>query len=239
MIADDAIRTLATKLQTTELNIRREYFQHLFLSYFYQQPLVDQIYFKGGTALRMLYGSPRFSEDLDFSSSLRDVRGLEEALLETLARIARENVGVDLAESTTTSGGYLAIVSFKVGSNPLALQIEISLREGRQSGEATTVVSDFVPPYTLIALVREQLVAEKIQALLYRKKARDFYDLYFILRANLLSASKKDILAQALQVLKQSSINFEQELKTFLPKSHWAIIRGLPGTLEKEIQRFL
>ena len=239
MIADDAIRTLATKLQTTELNIRREYFQHLFLSYFYQQPLVDQIYFKGGTALRMLYGSPRFSEDLDFSSSLRDVRGLEEALLETLARIARENVPVDLAESTTTSGGYLAIVSFKVGSNPLALQIEISLREGRQSGEATTVVSDFVPPYTLIALVREQLVAEKIQALLYRKKARDFYDLYFILRANLLSASKKDILAQALQVLKQSSINFEQELKTFLPKSHWAIIRGLPGTLEKEIQRFL
>ena len=212
MIADDAIRTLATKLQTTELNIRREYFQHLFLSYFYQQPLVDQIYFKGGTALRMLYGSPRFSEDLDFSSSLRDVRGLEEALLETLARIARENVPVDLAESTTTSGGYLAIVSFKVGSNSLALQIEISLREGRKSGEATTVVSDFVPPYTLIALAREQLVDEKIQALLHRKKARDFYDLYFILRANLLSTSKKDILAEALQVLKQSRVNFEQEL---------------------------
>jgi predicted nucleotidyltransferase component of viral defense system len=63
MIANDALKTLATKLQTTELNVRREYFQHLFLSYFYQQPLADWIYFKGDTALRMLYNSPRFSED--------------------------------------------------------------------------------------------------------------------------------------------------------------------------------
>ena len=62
MISHDALRALATQSQTTELNIRREYCQHLFLSYFYQQPLTDQVYFKGGTALRMLYHSPRFSE---------------------------------------------------------------------------------------------------------------------------------------------------------------------------------
>ena len=36
MIADDSLSALATKLQTTELNVRREYFQRLFLSYFYQ-----------------------------------------------------------------------------------------------------------------------------------------------------------------------------------------------------------
>jgi len=70
MISNEALQALATKLQTTELNVRREYFQHLFLSYFYQQPLTDRIYFKGGSALRMLYHSPRFSEDLDFSSSV-------------------------------------------------------------------------------------------------------------------------------------------------------------------------
>ena len=239
MLTDNAIRTLATKLQTTELNVRREYAQHLFLSYFYQQPLTDQIYFKGGTALRMLYGSPRFSEDLDFSSALRDVRGLEAALLETLTNIARENVAVELVESKTTTGGYLAIISIKADGSSLALQVEISLREGKKRGEAMTVVSDFVPPYTLVALAREQLVDEKLQALLHRKKARDFYDLYFLLRANLLSPRKKDLLAQAMRVLKSSSINFERELKAFLPKSHWAIIRGFPGTLKREIERFL
>ncbi len=238
MITAGALRTLATKLQTTELNVRREYFQHLFLSYFYQQPLTDQVYFKGGTALRMLYNSPRFSEDLDFSSSLTDIHALEEAILGTLGEIARENVDVDIAESTTT-GGYLAIIAFRADQTPLSIQLEISLREGEKRGEAVTIVSDFVPAYTIVALDREQLIDENIRALLSRKKARDFYDLYFILRANLLPTHKKDVLPQTLDMVKKSRIDFEQELKEFLPRSHRAIIRGFPATLEREIERFM
>lgn len=239
MISTDALRSLATKLQTTELNVRREYFQHLFLSYFYQQPLTDQIYFKGGTALRMLYNSPRFSEDLDFSSSLNDIHALEEAILGTLAEIARENIDVDITESKTTTGGYLAIITFPTDPTPVSVQLEISLREGEKRGEPVTIVSDFVPAYTIIALAKEQLIDEKIRALLFQKKARDFYDLYFILRANLLPAYKRDNLPQVLETLRQSRIDFEQELKEFLPRSHWAIVRGFPASLEREIERYL
>lgn len=239
MITAETIRTLAAKLRTTELNVRREYCQHLFLSYFYQQPLTDQIYFKDGTALRVIYNSPRFSEDLDFSSSLAGIPALEEALVGALAEIARENVDVDIAESKTTSGGYLAIVTFRGGDAPVAVQIEISLREGAQRGEAVTIVSDFMPAYTIMALAREQLIDEKIQALLTHKKARDFYDLYFVLRANLLPPGKRDILPLALATVRGSKIDFEQELKEFLPKGHWAIIRGFPATLEREIERFV
>jgi len=247
MISTTALRTLATKLQTTELNVRREYFQHLFLSYFYQQPLTDQIYFKGGTALRMLYGSPRFSEDLDFSSSvmvaqsatISDIRAPEDAILGTLADIARENIVVDITESQTTSGGYLAIITFRGDHPPVSVQIEISLRGGEKQGEAATIISDLVPAYAIIALSREQFVDEKIQALLFRKKARDFYDLYFILRANLLPAHKRGILPPVLETLRQSRIDFEQELKEFLPRSHWAVIRSFPASLEREIERFL
>ena len=239
MISTTALRTLATKLQTTELNVRREYFQHLFLSYFYQQPLTDQIYFKGGTALRMLYGSPRFSEDLDFSSSVSDIRALEDAILGTLADIARENIVVDITESQTTSGGYLAIITFRGDHPPVSVQIEISLRGGEKQGEAATIISDLVPAYAIIALSREQFVDEKIQALLFQKKARDFYDLYFILRANLLPAHKRGILPPVLETLRQSRIDFEQELKEFLPRSHWAVIRSFPASLEREIERFL
>ena len=32
---------------------------------------------------------------------------------------------------------------------------------------------------------------------------------------------------------------FEQELKEFLPRSHWAIMRSFPASLEREIERFL
>ena len=67
MISEKTIKELTQKYQTTEINIIREYCQHLFLSYFYQKRKSEQIYFKGGTALRIIYNSPRFSEDLDFT----------------------------------------------------------------------------------------------------------------------------------------------------------------------------
>jgi len=239
VITAEAIRVLAAKLQTTELNVRREYCQHLFLSYFYQQSLTDQIYFKGGTALRVIYNSPRFSEDLDFSSSLTDIHALEDAVLGALAEIARENVDLDIAESKATSGGYLAIITFRGDDTPIAVQLQISLREGEKRGEAVTIISDFIPAYTILALARDQLIDEKIRALLTREKARDFYDLYFLLRADLLLPGKRAALPMALETVRRSKIDFEQELKEFLPRSQWAILRRFPATLEREIERFV
>jgi len=67
MLDREIIRKLALQHQTTEINIAREYVQHLFLSVFYQEPDSEKVLFKGGTALRITFQSPRFSEDLDFS----------------------------------------------------------------------------------------------------------------------------------------------------------------------------
>lgn len=239
MITNQVLQSMAAKLQTTELNLRREYFQHLFLSYFYQQPATDQLFFKGGTALRVIYHSPRFSEDLDFSSATRDISVIEDAILSTLTAINRENIDVDLSEATQTSGGYLAIVTFQTNNESIAIQLELSLREVENRGEAIMIPSDLIPAFMIFALERDQLVDEKIRALLSRKKARDFYDLYFILRANLLPPERREILTRALEVLKGTNINFEKELKEFLPRSHWAIIRNFPHSLEREIERYL
>ena len=49
----------------------------------------------------------------------------------------------------------------------------------------------------------------------------------------------KDILSEALKTLASSDINFEAELKQFLPRSQWAIIRNFKSTLETEINRFI
>lgn len=240
MITQEQIKKLATKYQSTQLNVEREYFQHLFLSYFYQQPQAKKIYFKGGTALRTIYLSPRFSEDLDFSAKKMDIEDIEQALINTLNEIEKENINVAIKEAKTTSGGYLASALFEAkGFRAALIEIEISLRQIKSSGEAIAINNDFTPSYTIFSLSLGQLVDEKIQALLYRKKPRDFYDLYFILRSNLLSAAKKRILSKALKTLKQTDINFEKELKQFLPKTHWAIIRDFKQALEREIQKFI
>src|SRR3989338_4633161 len=102
MISEIQIKNLVNKFQTTEVNIRREYIQHLFLSYFYQDKDAFKILFKGGTALRLIYNSPRFSEDLDFSCPFATLAQIEKPIEETLISIEREGIKVNLGESKVT-----------------------------------------------------------------------------------------------------------------------------------------
>lgn len=238
MISEESINKLVAKYQTNALNVRREYFQHLFLSYFYQQPKSECIYFKGGTNLRVLYHSPRFSEDLDFNCAFVNFSEIEELMLNTLHQMEKENMSFILKEAKQTSGGFLAIVSFESFNNPIDIQIEISQRNEEKKGETMAISNDYIPFYNVISVTENQLVFEKIRALLARKKPRDFYDLYFILRKQMLIPDKNILFPKVLTALRITNINFEVELKQFLPASHWAIIKDFKATLEREINRF-
>lgn len=239
MISEETIQILTNKYQTNEINVRREYFQHLFLSYFYQQPSAANIFLKGGTNLRLLHNSPRFSEDLDFNSAFIDYKGIETLVLETLLQMEKENVPFSIKEGKPTSGGFLATISFEGFTQPIDIQIEISQREEEKRGEVVAVINDFIPAYNVVSVTETQLVFGKIRALLERKKARDFYDLYFLLRSRLPIQKKNEVLPKVLAALKEKDVNFEAELKRFLPKSHWAIIRDFRQTLEREIKNSL
>lgn len=238
MITEEAIKILAKKYQTTEQNVRREYLQHLFLRYLYKQKGADEIYFKGGTALRVIYHSPRFSEDLDFSSSLESVFSLEKIIINTLSEIEREGIRAEIKEAKKTSGGYLAEVAFVLNGDAVNILLEISLRHTGKAGQAVAVAGDFVPSYIIEQLQERQLVDEKMQALFSRRKPRDFFDLYFMLRANLLSVSQRKMLVKAEDALNKTQINFTKELKQFLPKSHWLIIKDFASVLRRELKKF-
>ena len=67
MIEKHFLEVHATKTETSLSNVLREYVQHLFLTSFYKKSLSENFLFKGGTALKLVFGSPRFSEDIDFS----------------------------------------------------------------------------------------------------------------------------------------------------------------------------
>ena len=110
MIDTDTIIELSRKYQTEDQNIVREYFQHLFLSRFYLAKRARQLLFKGGTALRLIWGSPRFSEDLDFSGFNISQHEIETLLKNALIPIERMEVAADILESKKTSGGFLARV---------------------------------------------------------------------------------------------------------------------------------
>ena len=100
------------------------------------------------------------------------------------------------------------------------------------------VSSEFFPTYTLTQLSQDQIIEGKMSALLSRKKPRDFYDFYFLLRSNLIP-KKRETFEAILASLGKEDIDFDGELKEFLPKNQWAIIRNFKETLEREIKRYL
>ena len=248
MITTEALEKLATQYQMGVFpNIVREYFQHLFLSELYKLPESEKVLFKGGTALRIIYGSPRFSEDLDFSVfGIDDVKHFVESFfIKVLHEAEKTGIKIELNEKIgPTSGGYFGSATFKIMDySPVTVEINVSSRNGRSViGEADTVFNNFVPTYTVIHLPQNELVEEKIfGALVERKKPRDFYDLYFMMRNRMLSLEHKKRLNEIQEIiLKESSrVDFRNELGVFLPFDQQTIARDFQRALKSEMERQL
>lgn len=239
MITADAIKKLAIAQQTTELNIAREYAQHLFLAEFYQQRGTQQVMFKGGTALRIVYNNPRFSEDLNFSGFGVSVKDIADWVAAASERIEQSGIAISIEESKKASGGYLEILDLEFSGYQVRLLFEISLRrKNGLKGRGVLVASDFVPAYTVTLLPEEALVAEKLAALLERGKPRDFFDCYFMLRKNMITPKQRRVLLKVKQVLAETRINFKAELGDFLPRSYQPIIGDFKKTLMAELERY-
>jgi len=250
MISQDTIKKLAIRYHTSEFpNVSREYLQHLFLSALYKISGAEKLLFKGGTALRIAYGSPRFSEDLDFSIfgvEQRDRKKfIEDLFTKALAEIEQSGIKVTLGPKPgATAEGYYGDATFSMYDYPpIAVSINISARNNRDiKGEVDSVANDFVPTYNIFHLPQEFLVEEKIfDALLKHKKARDFYDLYFIMRKGLLTNDQKTRLNQKKQEIAEyaEATDFTGELSAFLPPDQQAIVRDFKSNLINELNRQL
>ncbi len=242
MLSSNSLKEFAKKFQTIEKNVVREYIQHLFLSYLYQLPEAEKLLFKGGTALRAIFNSPRFSEDLDFTGEyIYDYRTIETLFITTLSKIEAEEIDVGLKEAKPTTGGYLGIIHYELHGFTEDMNFEISLRKGKKiSRKTTTIVNDYTSPYVIISLSGREIVNGKMNALLDRKKPRDYYDLYFCLRhPELHKVVDKNRLKEVLANLEKEKINFKKELSILLPVSHQLILRNFKSHLKTEIKKFV
>lgn len=238
MLDKNFLQNLAVKSETSFQNIIREYIQHLFLRSFYTKKNCESFLFKGGTALRIVFGSPRFSEDLDFTGIGRS-RDYEMVLEETLFDLSNEGINIELIESKTTSGGHLANMIVNLFEEKVEIQNQISFRErAKTNAENMVVTTNLAPSYIIYLLGTKIIVSEKINALIERAKPRDFFDLYFILRKEELrrvlkidGTLREKVLAQ---IENQSRRELERELKELLPRSFWRVINDLPTALKRE-----
>ncbi|HAF95898.1 MAG: hypothetical protein A2X34_07070 [Elusimicrobia bacterium GWC2_51_8] len=236
MISKSQIEELSAKWQTPELNVAREYAQHVLLSALYGGEDV-KLAFKGGTALRILHQSPRFSEDLDFTGwgkAFHIGKYIELAVKEA----SRAGLAFTIAESSPTSGGWFALAETIVHEWPVRVEWNISLRQGQTPTETLLAASPLWVPYSVKSLPITEMAREKLEALFRRKEPRDFFDIYYLIRgrfAVMEIAAKKAELIKCVRALNPKSV--KNELKQLLPRGQWPIINGFPSILERELER--
>ncbi len=184
MISKDQIREFSNRFAIDEYTIIREYIQIVFLSILYSTKESQKIYFKGGTAIRLLMKSGRFSEDLDFTSEL-SAKELEPLIADTVKKMSLTVPDITLKRMEESKMSYTGLLSYQPEGNkyPLTIHLDFSLREKPETSAETVLESDFpvVPQPIVRHMAWSEILAEKIRAFLYRLKGRDVYDLWFML----------------------------------------------------------
>jgi predicted nucleotidyltransferase component of viral defense system len=188
-----------------EFKAKREILQHIILSGLSRSDFYTHAAFYGGTALRILYGLPRYSEDIDFSLNYKDA----EFTLEKYLPIIEEECklyGLDIT------------IKIKHNINPNAIQSAF-LKDNTQwseiifDGKRDKLIHDvkvkieidrnpplkfnteqklIVTPYSFYVntFTKESLFAGKMHVLLFREwktrvKGRDWFDLEWYIKNNI------------------------------------------------------
>jgi len=230
------------KYQTRPRNIVREYIQNLFLSNLYKIDGAEKLLFKGGTALRLAYLSPRFSEDIDFTGQgIYHHAEIDNLFIESLSQVEKTGIDIYFKEAKPTTGGYLGVIHYDLYGQAEDMKFEVSLRKGvLVKGELVTISSEFVPPYIIMQVPPKALVSGKMAALLSRKKPRDYYDIYFMLRHRELKGfvdkSKMKIVYDNLDL---ERMDFKGELSDLLPAGHRLLLKDFKKILKNEIKKYL
>lgn len=177
-------------LRPFKRNMLREYLQYKILEIIFTSAHANKLSFLGGTALRIIHGNARFSEDLDF-----DNFRLQEAEFSDLAKIVRNGLtalGLQTEVNTVNKGAYRCNIRLP---EILALNDLSPHKEEKILIQIDSVAHDFVyqPDEKIInkfdvfskifVTPPSILLSQKLFAALNRKRAkgRDFYDIVFLL----------------------------------------------------------
>ncbi len=194
------------------INALKEVFQEIALLGLYNGGFFEKAAFYGGTALRILYNLPRFSEDLDFSLlEKNDKFDIEKYFLPVIEEFEALGIKIDISKkekrnsSSNIASAFLknntSIHTLNIQSNDLGailggiysgkkLKIKFEVDTNpplKFQTEAKTLLSP--KTFNIISMTLPDLYAGKMHAVLCRKwqrrvKGRDWYDFEWYVKNN-------------------------------------------------------
>ncbi len=212
--------SLSKQLQISLPYIVREEYEIVLLRELAESEYGARLVFRGGTALRLAYNSPRFSEDLDFSL-VAPVKN--EEFIAFLKNLGKQYPGVAAIEANEKFYTLFGLVKIKEPymEKAFSIKIEISKRVGewiKGKDYSERVLRSQTTPLTPLVYVAsiERILEEKKDAMRHRKTSRDVFDYWYIHQLQ-----KKDIQPDFTGYDKREA---KVELHKLLTRSYWRVV---------------
>ncbi len=235
MLSQSQIIELGKRFEISDIVIFREYTQLLFLKELMNQNYAKNIFFKGGTAIRLLFGGERFSEDLDFS--VQGSADLFVPIFQEFCDGLEKRWDWKFNKRNTHIGQTWVLSTSMSNQTPCFVKLDFSFREQILMPEKS-IISTFYPiVFTsyINHLSKEEILSEKIRAVMTRKKGRDLYDLWFLLSQSV--ELQQELIEEKLNYYHLSSFKAEDlmlRIKTFDPKQFILDIRPFISRSKRE-----
>lgn len=186
----EILRHYPPSLTSFPRNLLREYIQYKILESIFNSPYAERLSFLGGTALRIVYGNQRFSEDLDF-----DNFGLTTNDFDAIAKHVKDALGhegYDVRTQNILKGAFrcnlkIPRLLFEHALSPfeeekVLIQLD-TVAHGFAYVPERKLINKFDVFTQIYVTPLDILLSQKIYAALNRKRAkgRDFYDIVFLL----------------------------------------------------------
>ncbi len=173
------LQEMAEEVGVEPLVLERDWVLTEIVYHLARQPVGAELVLKGGQALRHVYGSGRFSKDVDYVARRR----VDFAELRDLLTITYPKLKPPAAPPMSTKFGLkIDPISY---TGPLGItgrvEVEVSFRETIQlPALPMDYISLFREPFPVAVMDLHEMVAEKMRAMVQRGNPRDLYDLWFI-----------------------------------------------------------
>ena len=185
MLALDQILLFAKAPKLTK-SILTEYLQHELLDSFFKQKHSHLFTFIGGTAIRLVYGGQRFSEDLDFETT--SLTTFDSLIQTTISDMQAK--GFVIETRLVHKGAYHCYFKFPhllhqfslSGHTQAKITIKIDAAPTPQTHSTPFLLHNYGIFQPIQVAPPDILLAKKLHTIIYRKrpKGRDLYDVIWL-----------------------------------------------------------
>ena len=228
MLEQEITNKLSKELKIAPEFVVREAWEIIILKELFEQKWAEKLVFKGGTALRLAYQSPRFSVDLDFSVLAKINPKDFFSFLNNLEKKYSELEIIDKKDKFYTLYAQVRIKEPFL-NRPFSIKIEISKRKNqfKKNEYLPKVLKTSVYPLEILCDVAapEKIYRDKIITAQNRRAPRDLFDIWYL--------SERLNKPFKLPKTKLTAKEIKSELHKFLPKNYQKAVKFIIDQMDK------